>query len=90
MISIDTEKLQLIIQGFTLAKVDLENLSMELPSKSGGGQSIDLLANLDGEYMELKNAVILLMEKTISFMQSLSNDADVLDSSIAKNMNLGE
>lgn len=88
-IKINTETLNGLIEKLNGKKGELISYSPTTCNKKGSGASADKLEEIEALYDEMKNAIVDLYDKTISYMQGLSQQANETDSGISESMNLG-
>lgn len=88
-IKINTETLNGLLEKLNDKKGELTSYSPTKCVKKGSGSSADKLEEIEALYDEMKNAIVDLYDKTISYMQGLSQQADETDSGISESMNLG-
>lgn len=89
-IQIDTDTLMNITDDFDTIKSALNGFSITAPAKVGDGLTIKELAEVEDEYIAIKDALIALLDNTKGFMVQASLDVSDLDDSIAAKMNLEE
>jgi|GEM_PF-3847395 len=88
-IEINTKVLNDLIVQLESKKEELFTYSPEKYDQKGSGLSSDKLIEIENLYNHLKKEIVNLYDKTILYMQGLSQKTDETDYDISGTMNLG-
>ena len=87
-IQINPEALTSIAQELESSKAALTGASFEAPSVLGGGLSVEQLSTMESDYIAIRDALVLLIDKTKAFMTQTASDAVAWDRAVASKMTM--
>lgn len=87
-IQINPEALSSIAVELESSKAALTGASFEAPSALGGGRSVEQLSGMERDYIAIRDALVLLIDKTKAFMAQAASDAVAWDQAAADKMTM--